>query len=64
MIRQITHTTTRTGAADTALALTVVAALHEPARHEPARPGRAPEVALLSTTAARRALRARRRAAA
>ncbi|WP_416975395.1 hypothetical protein [Streptomyces sp. 4F14] len=59
MITQVTHTTTRTGAADTALALAITAALHEPAR-----PGRAPEVALLSTTAARRALRNRRRAAA
>ncbi|KND34338.1 hypothetical protein [Streptomyces acidiscabies] len=59
MIQQVTHTTTDAGAADTALALSIAAALHEPA---PA--GRAPEVALLSTTAARRALRNRRRAAA
>ncbi|MET8981285.1 hypothetical protein ABZX85_37390 [Streptomyces sp. NPDC004539] len=59
MIQQVSHTTTGTGAADTALALSIAAALHEPVR-----PGRAPEVALLSTTAARRALRNRRRAAA
>ncbi|HEY8980074.1 MAG TPA: hypothetical protein VIU15_10890 [Streptomyces sp.] len=62
MIQQVTHTTTRTGAADTALALAIAAALHEPAR--PDRADRAPEVALLSTTAALRALRNRRRAAA
>ncbi|MFM9444999.1 hypothetical protein [Streptomyces acidiscabies] len=59
MIQQVTHTTTRTGAADTALALSIAAALHEPARAD-----RAPEIAPLRTTAARRALRNRRRAAA
>ncbi|MHC5906424.1 hypothetical protein ACVNF4_21340 [Streptomyces sp. S6] len=59
MIQQVTHTITRTGAADTALALTIVAALHEPVPVD-----RAPEVAVLSTTAARRALRNRRRAVA